>query len=58
VTVVRVVDVHAHALVPEVRPLVDLDTRLAAMDAAGVDVQAVSVGPAQHRARAGRGLAA
>ena len=52
-----VVDVHAHALVPARRDrpvdaellagrrlaaLVDLDTRLAAMDAVGVDVQAVS----------------
>lgn len=54
-----VVDAHAHALVlppalltdaellagRRLGALVDLDTRLAAMDAAGVDVQAVSAAP-------------
>lgn len=57
-----VVDVHAHALVlppalltdaelltgRRLGALVDLDTRLAAMDAAGVDVQAVSAAPGSH----------
>jgi aminocarboxymuconate-semialdehyde decarboxylase len=90
-----VVDVHAHALVPDaqllvsrepgfaeqqaagrrllgaealmidaeqlaarwLRPLVDLDTRLSTMDAAGVDVQAVSVVPWQYHYWADRALA-
>ncbi|MDT7578743.1 MAG: aminocarboxymuconate-semialdehyde decarboxylase [Pseudonocardiales bacterium] len=75
----RIVDVHAHALVPEAQlltgratgavesprlpghvlhRLVDLDARLEAMDAAGVDVQAVSVAPAQYHPGTDRRLAA
>ena len=53
-----IVDVHAHALVPEVPVPVDLDARLAAMDATGVDVQAVAVAPAQYRYGADRRHAA
>lgn len=63
-----VVDVHAHALVlppalladaellagRRLGALVDLDTRLAAMDAAGVDVQAVSAAPASRDEQRGR----
>ena len=39
------------------RPLVDLDTRLSTMNAAGVDVQAVSVTPTQYHYWADRVLA-
>ncbi len=41
-----------------VPPLTDLETRLRLMDAAGVDVQAVSVVPTQYHYWADRGLAA
>jgi aminocarboxymuconate-semialdehyde decarboxylase len=66
-----VVDVHAHTLVPDAeslarpecagewpRGLVDLDTRLAAMNLAGIDVQAVSAAPRQFHYWAGPSLAA
>lgn len=67
-----VVDVHAHALVlppallvdaellagRRFGALVDLDTRLAAMDAAGVDVQAVSAAPPSHDEQRSRPRAA
>lgn len=78
VAVSRIVDVHAHAVIPRAQPptgsepgavesrrfaghllhgLIDLDTRLAEMDAAGVDVQAVSVVPEQYHYGADRRLA-
>ncbi|MBO0691789.1 MAG: amidohydrolase [Acidimicrobiaceae bacterium] len=59
---VKTVDVHAHCAVPEAMALVDLsleapgllmtdsDTRIAAMDSQGIDVEALSINPYWYRA--------
>jgi aminocarboxymuconate-semialdehyde decarboxylase len=59
---VKTVDVHAHCAVPEAMALVNLqleapgllmtdtDTRIAAMDAQGIDVEALSINPYWYRA--------
>ncbi|SJZ39072.1 aminocarboxymuconate-semialdehyde decarboxylase [Enhydrobacter aerosaccus] len=61
-TRVKTVDIHAHCAVPAAMALVkhpleapgllmtDVDTRLAAMDAQGIDVEALSINPFWYRA--------
>jgi aminocarboxymuconate-semialdehyde decarboxylase len=59
---VRVIDMHAHCAVPEANALMgiearmpalqlgNIDTRLAAMDAQGIDVEALSINPFWYKA--------
>src|SRR5262249_35160012 len=59
---VKTIDVHAHCIVPEAAALInhpleapgllmhDTSTRIAAMDAQGIDVEALSINPYWYRA--------